>query len=274
MTIDVEHLVSTDDEAAEDALTAAAPLEGLGLRSLAVDVLLRPSAAFRRLAEHPDRRWVVPVLVFVALSTALALTNALSPKTLALAQAQVAARMSTTGAQLSTEQMAQVQQFQTSGLMRGFSAISALLGGLVATLIGLLIVAALFHFLGTVMGGQQSFAQMFTVVAWAGVPLILGLCVKLVAALAGSFDPSPAGLSGLVGNPLAGKPSVLAPVLSQVELWHLWTLALYTLAIRAVSRISAIKAVIAVLVLVALQVALGVAGVYMTRALSGMAGGG
>ena len=270
--LDTEPLIEAHDLDVDAALTAP-PVARLGLGALAVDVLVRPSAAFARLAEHPGRRWIAPVVALLALSTALALAQAFSPKALDLAQAELAARMSTTGTQMSAEQLAQVQQFQSSGMMRTFAVIGALLGGLLGTLLGVLIVAALFHFLGAVMGGQQSYTQMFTVIAWAGVPLILGLTVKLAAALAGNFDPSPAGLSGLVGDPLAGEPSLLGPVLGQVELWHLWSLGLYALAIRAVSRIATAKAIVAVLVLVALQMLLGVAGVYLTRAMSGLAGG-
>jgi MFS family permease len=273
MTIDVDQLLLAEESSSAESATAAPPPQRLGLVALTVDVLVHPAAAFGRLAEHPGRRWVAPVVVLVLLSTALGLALAFSPKALGLAQAQVAARMSSSGAQLSAEQMAQVEQFQASGMVRAFGAIGALLAGLVGTVLGLLVVAALFHFLGTVMGGQQSFTQMFTVIAWAGIPVILGLVVKLVAALAGNYDPSPAGLSGLVGDPVAGQPSVLAPLLGQIELWHLWSLALYALAIRAVSRISLAKAALAVLVLVLLQVAVGLAGVYLSRALSGMAGG-
>ncbi len=150
--------------------------------------------------------------------------------------------------------------------------VGALLGGLLGSLVGLLVVAAIFHFLGAVMGGQQSFTQMFTVIAWAGLPLLLGLVVKLAAALLGNVDAT-AGLSGLMVNPVTGETGLLAPILAQIELWHLWSLALYVLAVRAVSRISVGKAVLAVAVLVGLQVALGLAGVFVGQALRGLAGG-
>lgn len=277
MTPEVDELgaLAAADLFDEPAFSSAGATEvaRLGVMRLVVDVLLRPGPTFRRLAEHPGRSWLVPLMAFVLLSTALALVVALSPQTGEITRARITSQMSQASAEISEEQRAQVAEFSASGAMRAFAVVSALLGGLVGSLLGLLVVTALFHLLGTVMGGQQSFTQTLTVTAWAGLPLILGLVVKLVAALLGTVDPSPAGLSGLVVDPVSGASSLLAPVLSQVELWHLWSLALYVLAVRAVARISLGKAVFAVAVLVGLQVASGMVGVFVSQAFRGMSGG-
>jgi hypothetical protein len=122
------------------------------------------------------------------------------------------------------------------------------------------------------MGGQQGFGQMFTVIAWAFLPQIMGLALKLVAALAGNFDPSPAGLSGLVAPAPGNPPSPLGPILGHIELWNLWTLALFVPAVMAAARIPRRKALVALAIYLGLNIVLGVGLAFLSGALSGMVG--
>ncbi len=68
MTLESEPLLDLEGTEEASELDVAPPPERMGVRHLAVDVLRHPSAAFRRLADHPDRRWLVPVILFMALS--------------------------------------------------------------------------------------------------------------------------------------------------------------------------------------------------------------
>jgi hypothetical protein len=262
MTLEVESLVDGDGS----ALEVLPPAEGLGVGRLLLDVIRRPSAAFRRLAEHPGRRWLWPLLAMMVLAAAEAVAVVLSPGAAAAQQAALA------GQNLSPEQLAQAETMMQSGLVRGVSLGSALILAPIVAGLGLLVTAAVFHFLGTILGGQQSFGQMFTVIAWASLPVVLGLLVKLVGALTGVMSAASPGLSGLVASP-GGSPSLLGPFLGQLELWTLWTLALYVLAVAAVSHVTLRKAVVAVAVYVALQLAVGLAGTMLARAVGGGFGG-
>jgi hypothetical protein len=266
-------LPAADDTAPDEfgAESFATPPERLGVRALCVDVVRLPGAAFRRLAEHPDRRWVFPVLALVTLSTAYAVALAINPGAQAYAHQVMMARLSASSSGMSQAQMAQITQ-SAGGTLQLVSVVGAFIGGLVATGLGLVIAAAIFHFLSTVMGGQQSYRQMFTVISWASLPLALGAAVRLVAVLAGNFDPNPAGLAGLVGGAIGAPPGLMAPLLGQIELWNLWSLALSVLAIQAVAQITRRKALVIVVVLVALQIAIGLAGTLISRALMGLSG--
>ena len=134
--------------------------------------------------------------------------------------------------------------------------------------IGVVVVAAILHMLGTILGGQQTFTEMFTVTTWARVPLVLGALAQTVQHVLGGWDPNPRGLSGLVApDPLdpEAQRSYLEPLLAEIELWNLWYLALLVIAVWAASRVSGRKAAIAVLVYVAFRIALGSAGVALSN---------
>ncbi len=230
------------------------------------DCITGPVAAMGRLAEHPGwRRWVWPLgllallnLGTFALQTPMRgrLAGALIQAQLAKAQVQMGDAGAAGGAVMA------------SGVTGGMNLVQTIFGVVgipLGILLGTLLTAAILHFVGTVLGGQQAFGQVFTVAAWAKAPLILGAVVKLAGAAAGNFDMSPAGLSGLVAqDPFGDDPAVgsyLGPLLGQIELWNLWYLALLAVAVLAVSRVSKGKALGAVALLVGMRVLAGAAGV-------------
>lgn len=269
--MDADSLVDLDTSAPPEAPPLVEE-RGPSLRHLLWAVLRHPSQAFQALVEHPGRRWLFPVLAMMVLTTTLALVSLFSPGAQAYQAAAGQAAMARSGAELTDEQRAQVESFTSTGnpLVLTMGLVSAVIGGILGTLLTLLIVTALFHLLGTVLGGQQSFSQMFTVVAWASLPIVLGLVVKLMAAIFGNFDPSPAGLSGLVAPPPGDPPHLLAPLLGHVELWNLWTLALYVLAVQAAARIPLRKALAVVGLYLLLNLAFGLAGTFLAGTLMGM----
>lgn len=260
-------------------LTAPSPSNTrLGVRALAVDVIRRPSEAFRRLAEQPGRRWVAPLVLMVLLSTLAGLAALNTPAYREFRRAVMSAQLARLNEQNpGMAASAGAATGQMEGMATTFTLVSTLIGTPITVLVAALIVAAVMHLISTLLGGQQTFSTIFTTTAWARLPLIFRAALHLAQALLGGFDPNPTGLAGLVAaNPLdaAAKPSFLAPVLGQVELWNLWTLVLYVLMLQAVAQIPRRKAAIGVVALVVVQVLLGVAGVFMGRALSGLQGGG
>jgi len=251
------------DTAAHAPLAAAAGAPP-GWRGILVDIVIRPAAALRHLAERPGWRWVGPLVVLALLSAVLAGFQARSAMAGALAsvgEGDVATSPSgSVGAMTGTDARpeAVMQTASTVGTILGA------VGGIIGVVIGVALAAAILHFLGTVFGGQQSFAQMFTVTSWAQVPLIFGALVKLAYGLAAGFDPNP-GLSGLVD-----KTSLMFPVLAQIELWHLWSLALLVIGMRVVSRLTRGKALATVGALIALQVLVGELGVLAAQFFGGL----
>lgn len=263
------------DAAFEDALDLAVP-EGpapepelvetprMGLVALCADVLLRPASAMARLSEHPDRRWLWPLLalVLVKVATVIAQTPARSAFQQAAIQAQLANQPG-----MDPEAMAGAQAMG-GGALGVITTVLGSLGVVVAVIAGAIVVAGILHFAGTVMGGQQSFQQVFTVTAWARLPLVIGGMLQFGQALMGGFDPCPAGLAGLVcADPLdtEAKASFLQPLLAQIELWNLWYLLLLAIGVMAVSKVSRRKAAGAVGVVLGLVIAFGLAGVAVAR---------
>lgn len=232
------------------------------------DCIARPAAAMARLAEHPGwRRWIWPLGLLTLLD--LGIFALQTPMRNRLAGALIQAQMAKMQAQAGNA-VPQAGGVTAAGLSGGLNLVQTVMGAVsipVGLLLGTLLTAAVLHFVGTVLGGQQAFGQVFTTAAWARTPLILGAVVKLAGAAVGNFDVSPAGLSGLVAaDPFGDSPaagSYLGPLLGQVELWNLWYLALLAVAVLAVSRVSRGKAAGAVALLLVLRLLTGVAGVAM-----------
>lgn len=249
--------------------------DGLGLLALVRDTTIRPRSAMTRLAAQPGRRWLFPILALLIAVGASSITGlrATGDYRETAARAAVEAQMQD---QIDAGNATQEDVDSAVALVNNpaFTAVGVIFA-LLAPIVGALIVAAIMHMFGTVLGGQQTFTQMFTVTAWARLPLVYGALVTTVQHLLGGWDPNPRGLSGLVAcDPLDGDctTSFLQPVLAEVELWNLWYLGLLAVAVWAASRVSRRKAVAAVLFLVVLRIAIGASGVAIGQALSGLGG--
>ena len=267
--------------AAEEATTGAwvteayqAPLDAevavatprMGPLALAIDMLRRPNAAMRRLADHPGRRWVWPLGALALLRLAIVLAQSKASQAYASAATQAAmAQQPGMDPEMAAQATEMAGRFGFVGVLFGA------VGAVFAVLVGALIVAGVLHFVGTVLGGQQGFGQVFTVTSWARLPLIVGALLQLAYALTGGFDPCPRGLSGLVcPDPSApGSASYWSPLLAQIEVWNLWYLLLLGLGVQAVSRVSRRKATLAVAVVVLLTLSGGMAGTAIARFFAG-----
>lgn len=241
-------------------------------------VVVAPAAAMRRLAARPGRWWVVPIAA-LALATTAATAAGLPAgqrfsTQLALAQArQMAERQPQMMGDQSPEDVA---AFTSGGAFAAIGAGTALLGALLGGAIGIAVAAAALHLLGTVLGGQQTYTQMLTVVSWAHLPFVPRELLRLVYHIMGGFDPSPQGLSGLVApDPFVrgAQASYLTPLLAQIEVWNLWYWALLVIGVAIVAHVSRRKALVGVIVLVLCQIVLGLGGVAASRSLAGMFGG-
>jgi hypothetical protein len=245
-----------------------------GVLQLAKSLFRHPSDAMADLAAHPDRRWLPPLLALVAVSIlgAVAAIPASRAYQEAVTRAQLARSTVPLPAGQSAEQLAQATTSGPLGLVVSGAAVVA---GALGPVLALLLVAAVLHLLGTVLGGQQTYTQAFTLTAWARMPLAIGGLLWAAYVATGHFDPSPAGLSGLVAPDVAAGQtagSLWQPVLGQIDLWNLWYLGLLAVGVRTASRVSAAKAVAVVLVLVLLEIGLGLAGVGVGRMFAGALG--
>ena len=263
------------------ATTAAAPDPGadrLGVRALFGDVILHPMAAMQRLAAHADakRRWLVPLAIYAVVSVGVLFASLPAQQriTKAMSVAQIERMQQDNPAMSSNINAQQVSSISDNPAIIAISVIFGILRILVVVFAGAFLSAAVLHFLGTILGGQQSFTQVLVTIAWAHVPLILRGLLQLVAALMGNFDLNSDGLAGLVAaNKLldpGAHSSYLGPILGQIELWNLWSLGLIAVAVYCVCRLSRAKAIMVVAVLVLLAILLGEAGVAIANLTAGI----
>jgi hypothetical protein len=260
-----EDLGSFEDDFQEVALPR------MGVKDLFVDTLIHPAAAMSRLAEQPGRRWIWPlgILILLSVITVFAQMSAVAGYQQALLQSQTSSQ--------DPETQQRAMEFAGSGGIQMVTTVFGAIFAILGVIVGTAIIAALLHFVGTIFGGQQGFAQTFTVVSWARVPLIFSALMGLAQAFVGGYDPCPEGLAGLIcpDQTLAGGDntrSYIEPLLAQIEIWKLWSLALLVIGVRAVSRISRGKALAAVGVVLLLSILVGMGGVAASNAASGFGG--
>jgi len=257
--------LNATDESPPDVLD---PGQTMTLRALAGAILRRPRVALEDVALRPGRRWLVPVLALAIVASASAVAAMPARQEALRSQmAEARARIGDRGAEMDAEQAAQTEA--AMGMAFRVSAASSAVAAVITPFVALLAVAAALHLFGTVMGGQQSFGQMLAVASWARVPLVFQEALRLVFHLAGGFDVSPKGLSGLVATDGA---SPWGPVLAEVSVWNVWSLALLALAVATVSRVSRRKGAAAVVGVVALRLAAGEVAVAMAHFFSNFGG--
>jgi hypothetical protein len=234
-----------------------------GLVGLMKAVVLKPKAAMRHVADRPGRTWLVPIVLTAVLGVAGVVVG--REAALETAREQFSARqtrMRETGVDADT--IASAERALEGSL--GFGVVLTATAAVIGPFVGAVVVAAVMHLAGTVLGGQQTFLQMLAASAWARLPLAMQSGLRLIAGLVGVHDPSPDGLSGLaVSATGASGTSFLGPPLAEISLWNLWSLALLAVAMQVVSRVSARKAVAAVAAFVVLKIIVGEFGVAASR---------
>ena len=244
----------------------APPTEVLTLRrsflALCRDVLRRPSAAMRDLAEEPGWRWVWPLLALALLTVAMAVIVGPRAMSASLAAAPLPEGMD----------REQVEMMQSgTNVMVGFAAVFSALG----VAVGSVLAAAVLHFSATILGGQQGFMAVLATTTWARLPLILRGLVQVLwfATHPTDFDERMAGLAGLMATEaIGGEPSFFEPLLAQVEIWNLWYLFLLWIAVRAFAKVSRGRALAILALFVGLRIVLGLVGVGIGRAFAGFGG--
>ncbi|MFN2115636.1 MAG: Yip1 family protein, partial [Anaerolineae bacterium] len=172
--------------------------DGLGVLVLIRDVIVRPRAAMSRLVASPDRRWLFPIVALVIAAGVAAVTGlqVSSEYRDAVAREAVERRMQgrIESGEASEQDVQMALDLASNPVLQAFGVGVAVAAPVVAALV----VAAIMHMLGTILGGQQTFTQMFTVTSWARLPLVFGNVLLTVQHLLGRWDPNPRGLSGLV----------------------------------------------------------------------------
>lgn len=231
---------------------------------LLIDIFIRPARALTAVADHPQRLWLVPlVIATVIIIVSVVVTVPVELRASAeLVEKQLA--------NLPPESRAQAEQLMRPGGPFGAIAYAGgLLEGLLGLVVGWLFRAGVLHLTAVALGGQNRFGQMFSVLAWTRIPEIVRQIVQTVSiALSDQLITKP-GLSYLVssGDPIKDSTNLAFYFLSGLDIFLVWDLILVTLGVAAAARFSRRKAAGLTLGYWVLAVLLGTIPVLIARAL-------
>jgi len=245
------------------------------LLALLAGIWFRPGRTLRAVAAGPAWLWTVPFFIALALTVGLAFASV--PARDALQREKIQAQMEASLQELPPELRdsppegyADVPE-PSPVLTLWLPMVSAVAG----ILFGWLLRAAVLHVSSMALGGRQSFGAVYRASAWASFPLLLRSAVQLIYLLVGGGMSAGAGLSGLLavapvaaGGAAPAAPSILAILLSRVDLYTIWYVILLGVAVAAAGKLSRGKAAVVAAVYVALSLLIALAQL-VTQGLTG-----
>lgn len=262
-----------------EAVEAVLPTTKRSLLSLAWDLIRRPKTAFRYLRENGGRSWIVVALIVLAFTllpviVAAPITAREAEEAIRIALEQQAEA----GQTISPEMEQQATQFSTSPI---FTVVFPSIGGIIGLALTWLVWSGALHLLSTMLGGAESFKQMWQAVVWSWLPIALRGLLQTVTILVSGKTIKYPGLSGLVMRERAGQstaellanlPStgelVASSLLSRIDLFAVWNLVLLVLAVMVTARISGRKATLIVIGVWVVLALLGLIPVLLSSAFS------
>jgi hypothetical protein len=222
-------------------------------------IIDRPVSTFEAvLTQRKWLTWAVPL--FIVIIAFAITTGAQTPHTLALAREQAERQL----ASMPAQQAEAAQAMMETTLSLPFMLATGLGVGIITLLAGVLIQAAFLYFGSLIVGGNDTtFGSMFTMTAWARLPMAIGYLVYAGLIFASQEFIYP-GLAFLVttGDFIQDTQNPLVSLLGSIDLFWLWHLLLIVLGLSVVSRLSRGKS----LVLTGLYAALSI-GVVMLPSL-------
>jgi hypothetical protein len=220
--------------------------------------LIRPRAAFARLAQHAGDAWLTPLLVITLIELVRVFAvGSVRQAQAALGQVQLPPDFQYWPPQMQEQFMQAQQATQGPIFIYALPAFIALMG----VWIGWLLLAALLHLALTMLGGRSPTRNTLNVVAWAMLPFAVRALVTAGFALFTQSLVNGAGLSGFAptdGTPLS---AFLRELLIYVDIYLIWYVLLAILGARLASGLSLGKVIggvlVTTLIVMALQALVG-----------------
>ena len=221
---------------------------GLGFSGKFINIFTNPSKTFAELINRPT--WLMPLLI-------VTIVGAIASQFTLDVQSKATLEMIRNMPGLSKEQVAEFEKSQAdSGSLT--SRVKNFAKGIAAKPIWIVIVSAIFLFVGkVVLGGDSSFKKIFSIYCWSNLISIPGVIITsyLIILKKNMFvSLSPALV--IPGSPLESIGSL---ILSQLEFFTLWQLAVFAIGFAMAFNISIKKAYVSVGALFAVFIALVVA---------------
>ena len=204
-------------------------------------ILIQPVHTLTYLRDHPQRTWLAPVILAILLVVAQALVIV-----------PVANQAATEGleeqlAQMPAEERARIEERMGRGTNLPLLAGTALISGLIGLWVRWLFRAGAIHLFSLGLGGRNRFNQVFSMVVWTWMPLLMrSLLQTLNIAFSGTL-PTHRGLAAYLaalGQPLptGAHYALLSQV--QLDLFALWNLMLLASGVLIVTELSRAKALL------------------------------
>ncbi len=250
-------------------------------------VIRHPRRTFTLLRESPSRAWLWMAVLLLLLSSLLP-TLLSAPISARLARESIQQSMETMRQQnpeMTAEQESQMMNAVANPL---FTTIIPAVGGILGVILGWLVWSGALHLLSTMMGGGETFGQMWRTVIWSHTPYVLrGLLQSVYIATTGSLIANP-GLSSLVSpvqdaseavqtmisTPPTTGQLVLRALLSKIDLFSLWSLLLLGIGVTITARLSPRKGALVTGIVVVVLTALTLVPVLISGAMMSSMGGG
>jgi len=226
-----------------------------GLLRLVWGMIVRPRATLETLRERGGKVWWLPALLavlFIVLPVVVA-----GPITARQAREAVQAAQEQFASEASAGDEAQMEQAMSIAASPLITVVFPAVGGVFGQIVGWLAWAGVLYLGGMALGGRSTFGQMFRMVVWAWLPYVVRGLLQTVYILASGQTIANPGLSGLVleNRPIremvVAPPSpgqtLLAALLSRVDLFLIWNLILLVIGVTVVTRLPRRKAVLVTL---------------------------
>jgi hypothetical protein len=204
-------------------------------------ILIQPVKTLTYLRDQSQRTWLAPVILAVLLVIAQSLV------TVPVANQAATAQMEEQLAQMQIEEAAQIEGRMDRGARLPLLAGTMLVSGLIGLWMRWLFRSGAIHLFSLGLGGRNRFSQIFSMVVWTWVPLLMrSLLQTLSIAFSGTL-PTHQGLAAYLaalGQPLpAGTPYALLSQ-TQLDLFALWNLMLLALGVLIITELSRAKALL------------------------------
>ena len=205
------------------------------------DILAQPAHTLIYLRDHPQRTWLAPVILAILLVAAQALV------TIPVANQVATERLEGQLAQISAEERAQIEERMGQGPNLPLLVGTALISGLMGLWVRWLFQAGAIHLFSLGLGGRNRFHQVFSMVVWTWMPLLMRSLLQILTIAFSGTLPTHRGLAAYLaalGQPL--PTGVHYALLSQVQLdlFALWNLTLLALGVLIVTELSRAKALL------------------------------
>jgi hypothetical protein len=229
-------------------------------------IIDRPVATFEAVLKQPKwLTWALPL--FVVIVAFVIVTVMHTPYTLEMSREALEKQLAT----MPPEQAEAVRTTTEFTLSLPFMLTTGLGVGIAVIILGTLIQSAFFYFGALIIGGDDmNFGSVFTMSAWARIPMAIGYLVQAALIIVTKSILYP-GVSFLIttGDLMEDAKNPLFVLLSNIDIFRLWHILLAVLGLSVVARISRGKSLILVVIYAIL--ALGIM-VGPTLLFSGMAG--